>query len=114
MLSITFGGQTFTQQALLTAGTVTIQGEETTMENVTFVSQGQPSSPSDSTLLGVFCTTAQIGVVVQTSTSGGEQFETGGGVLALMTRLAVQFSDAALIKIDGTLEIQGPWIYATT
>jgi hypothetical protein len=114
VVSITFGTETFTQQMVMTAGKITVQGEETTMENVTFKGQGTPSSPSDSSLFGVFFGSAQMGVVFNTATSGGEQFETTSGALGLMTRLNASFTDAALEKFEGTLEIQGPWTYATT
>lgn len=113
-VSITFGASTYTQQMLLTAGKITVQGEDTTMENLTLKNQGTATSPSDSTLLGVFLGNAQLALVLQTCAAGGEQFETSGSVLGLLTRLNGAFSEGALTKLDGTLEIQGALTYVTT
>lgn len=114
LVSITYGTQTFTQQMLMTAGTLTIQGEETTMENITFKAQQVASSPSDSSLLGVYFGSAQLALMLETAASGGEQFSTSGGVLGLITRLNVSFAAGAIVKAEGTLAIQGALTYSTT
>jgi hypothetical protein len=112
-VQIAFGVSSITVPMLLTAGKLTITEEETTMENVTLRSQGPATTVVDTFLLSAFFNAAQVAFSLETAASGGEVFETSEGQYGLITRLDTRFADGAVIKMEGTLEVQGAVSYNT-
>lgn len=102
---LAYGGQTFSAPMVMTAGSMKIERGEVSMENVTMKLQGTPTSPADSSLLGIaLLGSGAIGFALDT---GGSTYETGGGQVALMTRFSTRFADAAVIEMEGELMVQG-------
>lgn len=107
---ITYGAETFEAPMVLKSASHEIKNESVQMEKVVLEAQGAPSSPVDTSLLGLVLTgNAAISIAVDT---GANQYYTGSYASptanALITKLDVKFADEAIIHITGTLMTQGP------
>lgn len=103
-VSIHFGGQTVTLPMMLQAGSVKMDRGEITMENVTLKGRGTPIAAGGSLMAKILTGTAAVGVTLD---NGGTTYATDGGQYAIITRLNTRFADAAIIEMEGTLEVQG-------
>jgi hypothetical protein len=104
-VALTFGTTVFNCPMVMNAGSVTVNREETILENVTFSLAGTPTGPSDSSLLGeILLGSSAFSVSLDT---GADTFATSGGQTAILTRLNTTFADGAIIEQEGTLTVQG-------
>jgi len=102
VVQVTYGGIAFSCPMILKGSVHSVTNNEMQMENVSMSARGAATGPGGGSPLGEILFGSAL--LTLASDSGGNEYNTTS---ALLTKVNVAFADSSLIKIDGTLEIQG-------